>query len=264
MPHDKKKHPFQIIDPSPWPLVASMGALLLTLGAVLAMHRKDIWVMIVGALMLIGAAAGWWRDMIHESKDKTVYTTEVKNGLKIGMLIFIGTEIMFFVSFFWAYFNASLFPSEVIGSVWPPKGLKTIDPFDLPYLNTLLLLLSGSTVTWAHHNIIEGRMKDFTLALGLTILLGLTFTCVQAFEYHHAPFLFKGGIYPSTFYMATGFHGLHVLLGTVFLSVCYFRAQKGHYTQESHTSFELAAWYWHFVDAVWLFLFVSIYYGSWK
>ncbi len=261
----EKKHPFQIIDPSPWPLVISMGALLLTLGAVLAMHNKDFITLFIGALMVLGGCGGWWRDMIIESKDTSIYTKEVKNGLKIGMLIFIGTEIMFFVSFFWVYFNASLFPPEVIGSVWPPKGLKTIDPFDLPYLNTLLLLLSGTTVTWAHHSIIEGNKKDFTLALGLTILLGLSFTCFQAFEYYHAPFLFKGGIYPSTFYMATGFHGAHVFLGTIFLIVCYFRSKtQGHYTQESHTSFELAAWYWHFVDAVWLFLFISIYYGSWR
>ena len=257
-----KNHPFQIISPSPWPLVIAMGSLLLTLGAVLAMHHIDFIIILIGATMVIGGCAGWWRDMIIESKDNQIYTKEVKNGLKIGMLIFIGTEIMFFVSFFWAYFNASLFPSEVIGSVWPPKGLKTIDPFDLPYLNTLLLLLSGSTVTWAHNNILKEKMKDFTLGIGVTILLGLTFTSIQAFEYYHAPFLFKGGIYPSTFYMATGFHGLHVLLGTTFLTLCYFRSKEGHYTKESHTSFELAAWYWHFVDAVWLFLFVSIYYGS--
>lgn len=260
-----KKHPFQIIDPSPWPLVCAMGTLLLTLGAVLAMHKKDYIVLIFGALMVVGSAIGWWRDMIHEGADKKVYTKEVKNGLKIGMIIFIVTEIMFFVSFFWAYFNASLDPSAVIGSVWPPKGLKTIDPFDLPYFNTLILLLSGTTVTWAHHSLLEGKTKDVTLGLGLTVLLGLIFTCVQILEYHHAPFLFKGGIYPSNFYMATGFHGLHVLLGTIFLSVCYFRSKKeGSFTVDSHTGFEVAAWYWHFVDAVWLFLFVAIYWGSWN
>lgn len=260
-----KKHPYQILPLSPWPLVCAMASLLLTLGGVLAMHSKGFLVMIVGVLMLVGSLIFWWRDMIYESNQKDVYTPEVKNGLKIGMLVFILTEVMFFVSFFWAYFNASLDPTMAIGSVWPPKGLKTIDPFDLPYLNTLILLLSGSTVTWAHHAIMEKKHNDFRLALGLTILLGVIFTIIQVFEYAHAPFLFKGGIYPSTFYMATGFHGAHVFLGTVFLAVCYFRSKNtSEITKDSHTSFELAAWYWHFVDVVWLFLFVSIYYGSWK
>ena len=257
---DTKNHPFQIVDPSPWPITTAMSSLLITLGAVLSMRLRHHIVLIVGFLMLFGCLFGWWRDVVKESKDQTIYTAKVKQGLQIGMLIFIFTEIMFFVSFFWAFFEASLDPKAAIGSVWPPKGIKTLDPFDLPYLNTLILLLSGTTLTWAHHALLNDRQKEFSQALGITILLGLIFTSIQAYEYAHAPFLFKGGIYPSTFYMATGFHGFHVIVGTLFLATCYWRSKtKGDITKESHTGFEMAAWYWHFVDVVWLFLFVSIY-----
>jgi len=179
------------------------------------------------------------------------------------MALFIASEVMFFVAFFWAFFNSSIFPKEAIGFVWPPKTVEAIPAFDLPFLMTMILLLSGCTVTWAHHAILEGRQKESVRALLITVLLGIAFTCFQAYEYHHATFPFKGGIYSSTFYMATGFHGLHVLIGSIFLTVCLFRAVKGHFTAQSHFGFEAAAWYWHFVDAVWLFLFVSIYWPGW-
>jgi cytochrome c oxidase subunit 3 len=146
-----------------------------------------------------------------------------------------------------------------MGNVWPPKGVHTLDPFDLPYLNTLLLLLSGTTITWAHHSLLEGDYEDMKQKLLFTIFLGFAFLGVQMYEYAHASFAFKGGIYPSTFYMATGFHGFHVFVGAVFLVVCYFRTRLGHFTPDDHFGFEAAAWYWHFVDVVWLFLFISIY-----
>ena len=172
------------------------------------------------------------------------------------MMLFIASEVMFFVAFFWAFFASSLFP---VGGVWPPEGITTLDPFDLPLINTLVLLLSGSTVTWAHHALIEDDRSDFLLALLLTVLLGIFFTFLQILEYTHAPFGFTDGIYPSVFYMATGFHGFHVFIGTVFLAVCLLRGYFGHFTSKQHFGFEAAAWYWHFVDVVWLFLFICIY-----
>jgi cytochrome c oxidase subunit III len=167
--------------------------------------------------------------------------------------------VMFFAAFFWAFFDASLFPKEATGGIWPPKGVHPFDAFELPFLNTMILLLSGTTVTWAHHSLLEGDRKGMLLGLGITILLGLSFTGVQGYEYSHAAFGFKDGIYPSTFFMATGFHGFHVIIGTTFLIVCWFRARAGHFKPDHHFGFEAAAWYWHFVDVVWLFLFICIY-----
>ncbi len=259
MPASKKNHPFHIVNPSPWPFVGSIGGLIAAIGLVLLMHNHGYYVLLIGLALLVFTMAGWWRDVIRESEDKETYTPSVKFGLRTGMALFITSEVMFFVAFFWAFFNASLFPTEPTGGVWPPKGIHPLNPFDYPYFNTLILLLSGTTITWAHHALLANHKKDVLKGIGFTILLGLIFTSIQAFEYAHATFAFKGGIYPSTFYMATGFHGVHVIVGTLFLLVCWFRAHLDQFTPESHVGFEAAAWYWHFVDVVWLFLFVSIY-----
>jgi cytochrome c oxidase subunit 3 len=183
------------------------------------------------------------------------------------MILFIASEVMFFVAWFWAYFNTALFPSDVhdvartvfTGGVWPPKSIETFDPWHLPLLNTLILLTSGTTVTWAHHALLENDREGLKWGLILTIALGLTFTCVQAYEYSHAAFAFSGNIYGATFFMATGFHGAHVIIGSIFLIVCLIRTLKGHFSPTHHLGFEFAAWYWHFVDVVWLFLFACIY-----
>jgi cytochrome c oxidase subunit 3 len=175
------------------------------------------------------------------------------------MTLFIASEVMFFVAWFWAYFDASLFPSLAIGGTWPPKDIITFDPWDIPLINTLILLLSGTTVTWSHHALLEGDRKSFIQGLVLTVILGFSFSLLQVYEYQHATFDFAGNIYGSVFYMATGFHGFHVIIGTIFLAVCLMRARKGHFTEEHHFGFEAAAWYWHFVDVVWLFLFAAIY-----
>jgi len=179
------------------------------------------------------------------------------------MTLFIASEVMFFVAFFWAYFNFALFPYHVAGNtsgIWPPPGVSTFDPFHTPFLNTLILLLSGTTITWAHHALIENDRRNLVIGLGLTIILGISFTSLQVMEYASAPFHFAGGgIYPSVFFLATGFHGFHVIVGTCFLIVCWFRARAGQFTPQRHFGFEAAAWYWHFVDVVWLFLFVCIY-----
>ena len=192
---------------------------------------------------------------------------------RYGMILFIASEVMFFVAWFWAYFDVALFPADLhqvargdlIGHVWPPVPAAdgsfrgTFDPWHLPLLNTLILLTSGTTVTWAHHALLHGDRKGLINGLWLTIILGATFTCVQGYEYAHAAFNYSGHIYGATFFMATGFHGAHVLIGTTFLIVCLIRSYKGHFTPTHHLGFEFCAWYWHFVDVVWLFLFACIY-----
>jgi cytochrome c oxidase subunit 3 len=203
--------------------------------------------------------AGWWRDVIKESTTPGVHSQVVRLGLRYGMFLFIASEVMFFVAFFWAFFHFALFPEHTASGTWPPPGVKVFDPWDLPFLNTLILLTSGVTVTWAHHALLEGNRKHLVYGLALTVVLGMAFTACQAYEYAHAAFGFKDGIYSSTFFMATGFHGFHVIVGTIFLAVCLGRAIKGQFTPERHFGFEAAAWYWHFVDVVWLFLFTAIY-----
>ena len=207
----------------------------------------------------------WWSNTVKEAHAGD-HTPVVQLHLRYGMILFIASEVMFFLAWFWAFFDASLFPhaGEAVGGVWPPEGVHVLDPWGYPLLNTMILLCSGTTVTWAHHSLIHGDRAGLKLGLLLTIILGMLFTSIQAYEYAHAPFDFTGNIYGSTFMMATGFHGFHVLVGTIFLIVCLARAQKGHFTPRQHFGFEAAAWYWHFVDVVWLFLFVSIYvWGGW-
>jgi cytochrome c oxidase subunit 3 len=188
--------------------------------------------------------------------------------MRYGMILFIASEVMFFVGWFWAWFDFSLFPStltEVVGGVWPPKAIEEVlDPFALPLLNTLILLCSGTTVTWAHHSLIHGDRQGLKQGLWATIALGVLFSFIQAYEYAVAPFAFGGNTYSSAFYMATGFHGFHVIVGTIFLAVCLYRVYLGHFTPRQHFGFEAAAWYWHFVDVVWLFLFIAVYvWGGW-
>ena len=255
------KHPYHLVDPSPWPVVGAISASFLTMGTVMFMHEYAGGgaVMTIGLIGILATMFLWWRDVVREATFGGYHTTIVQIGLRYGMALFIASEVMFFVAWFWAYFNASLFPTEAMGGVWPPEGVKTFDPWDLPLLNTLILLMSGVTVTWAHHEMREGNRAQTLQGIGLTIFLGLCFSAVQAYEYSHAAFGFTDGIYPTTFYMATGFHGFHVIVGTIFLMVCFVRTAKGHFTPDHHFGFEAAAWYWHFVDVVWLFLFTCIY-----
>ncbi|MBM3597108.1 MAG: cytochrome c oxidase subunit 3 [Alphaproteobacteria bacterium] len=255
----ERKHPYHLVDPSPWPIVGTVAAGMLAFGLIIFMHGKGPWLLIVGLAGTLYTMFMWWRDVVKEATFEGHHTPIVQLGMRYGMALFIASEVMFFVAWFWAYFDAALFPKEATGGVWPPKGVLTFDPFDLPFFNTLILLTSGTTVTWAHHCLREGDREGTLQGLALTIVLGVLFTCVQAYEYSHAGFAFKEGIYPSTFFMATGFHGAHVIIGTIFLIVCFFRAWKGHFKPEHHFGFEAAAWYWHFVDVVWLFLFICIY-----
>ncbi len=269
-------HDYHLVDPSPWPVVGTIAAASLFFGLIVYMHPDmfgsdiepkmealGIWTIAPGVGLLFLTGWFWWRDIIREAEFEGHHKPVVQLGMRYGMALFICSEVMFFAAFFWAFFDASLAPKEmpydVPGGVWPPEGIQTFDAFDLPFMNTLILLLSGVTVTWAHHALIEGDRRGLMRGLGLTILLGIAFTCLQAYEYGHAQFGITSGIYGSTFYMATGFHGFHVIVGTCFLIVCFFRARSGHFKPEHHFGFEAAAWYWHFVDVVWLFLFICVY-----
>ena len=256
------KHPYHLVDPSPWPIVGSIAAGLTTVGAVMFMHGGWPWLLPIGFALILLTMFFWFRDVVREATFQHLHTPIVQLGLRYGMLLFIASEVMFFAAFFWAYFDASLFPKEAVGFTWPPANIRAFNPFELPLLNTLILLSSGVTVTWSHHALREGDRAGMLQGLALTILLGATFTCIQAYEYTHAEFAFRQGIYPTTFFMATGFHGFHVIVGTIFLIVCWFRGYRGDFTPDHHFGFEAAAWYWHFVDVVWLFLFVCIYVGS--
>ena len=257
------KQPYHLVDPSPWPFVGSMGGALTLFGIVIAAHFHNYIPLSLGLVIVLATMFFWWRDVLKESATPGLHTVIVRIGLRYGMMMFIASEVMFFVAFFWAYFHFSLIPEHVLGTdtpMWPPKGTLTFDPWNLPFLNTMILLLSGTTVTWAHHALIEGDRKGLISGLTITVLLGITFTICQGIEYSHAPFHFAGGgIYPSVFFLATGFHGFHVIIGTIFLAVCLFRAIAGGFTPQRHFGFEAAAWYWHFVDVVWLFLFICIY-----
>ena len=262
------KHPYHLVDPSPWPMLGSFAGGALVLGIILNAHYGTRWMFFLGLAGVLGTMFGWWRDVVKEAQTPGIHTPIVRIGLRYGMTLFIASEVMFFVAFFWAYFHFALYPEHVlsleagraVNEVWPPHGVKTFDPFGLPFLNTMILLLSGCTVTWAHHALLENNRKGLIAGLTITVLLGIAFTTCQAIEYSEAPFKFAGGgAYPSTFFLATGFHGFHVLVGTCFLAVCLFRSLKGHFTPTKHFGFEAAAWYWHFVDVVWLFLFICIY-----
>lgn len=257
------KQPYHLVDPSPWPIAGALGGGMTLFGIVMAAHFANYLYLIAGLALVLAVMFFWWRDVLKESATAGMHSAIVRLGLRYGVMLFITSEVMFFVGFFWAYFHYALMPEHVLGAaeaVWPPAGVKTFEPFKLPFLNTMILLLSGCTVTWAHHGVLHGDRKALIRGLALTVFLGLSFTCFQALEYSEAPFKFSGGgVYPATFFLATGFHGFHVIIGTIFLAVCLIRAIGGGFTAERHFGFEAAAWYWHFVDVVWLFLFICIY-----
>ena len=261
-----KHHDYHLVDPSPWPVVGSVSALVMAIGAVQYFHAESYWLMLIGLVGVLYTMLAWWRDVVREANQGD-HTPVVQLHHRYGMILFIASEVMFFVAWFWAYFDISLYPGEAIqasraeltGGQWPPQGIETFDPWHLPLINTLILLTSGTTVTWAHHALQHDDTEGLKWGLVLTVALGALFTCFQAYEYMHASFGFSGHIYGATFFMATGFHGFHVIVGTIFLLVCLLRAMAGHFSSKQHFGFEAAAWYWHFVDVVWLFLFVVIY-----
>ena len=282
MAHGAVKHDYHLVNPSAWPLVGSISATVLALGLViglkgiLGLEKGNWWVCALGGLGVIYTMIGWWSDVVKEANAGD-HTPVVSIGLRYGMILFIASEVMFFVAWFWIFFEMVLFHHvrtvsgleevRTAWATWPPHGIELVPAFHLPLVNTLTLLLSGTTVTWSHHALQQGDRKSAQLGLVLTILLGVLFTSIQAYEYNHilSHHLFyseeaaSAGLYGSAFFMATGFHGFHVLVGTIFLIVCLFRMIGGGFTPKQHFGFEAAAWYWHFVDVVWLFLFAFIY-----
>lgn len=261
-----QKHPFHLVKPSIWPLLTSISLLILPIGFVLYFQyfRLGSPVLLMGIIAVIYSLKGWFQDIIKEATYERQHTKAVQHGIRMGFILFIASEVMFFFSFFWAFFHASLSPSIQIGSIWPPKGIAVIYPWGIPLYNTCVLLYSGLSVTLAHHAIVHDKQNVFYECLEITIHLGIIFTLFQAYEYVNASYTISDSVYGSLFYLMTGFHGIHVLVGTIFLAVCLYRAQFGHFSSKRHVGFELAAWYWHFVDVVWLFLFVCLYWWGGK
>nr|YP_007475329.1 cytochrome c oxidase subunit III [Neotrypaea japonica]AGE00861.1 cytochrome c oxidase subunit III [Neotrypaea japonica]URF19375.1 cytochrome c oxidase subunit III [Neotrypaea japonica]URF19388.1 cytochrome c oxidase subunit III [Neotrypaea japonica]URF19401.1 cytochrome c oxidase subunit III [Neotrypaea japonica]URF19414.1 cytochrome c oxidase subunit III [Neotrypaea japonica] len=252
-------HGYHLVDMSPWPLTGSISAMMLTTGLVKWFHHFTPDLLFLGVFATLLTMVQWWRDVVREGTYQGLHTSLVVKGLRWGMILFIASEVLFFFSFFWAFFHSSLAPAVEIGVTWPPQGIVPFNPFQIPLLNTTILLSSGATVTWAHHAIMEGNQTQSVQSLGLTILLGFYFTFLQAYEYLEASFTIADSVYGSTFFVATGFHGLHVIIGSLFLLVCWVRLYNCHFSPSHHFGFEAAAWYWHFVDVVWLFLYVFIY-----
>jgi len=254
-------HPFHLVDPSPWTIISSIGAFSLTSGSVMWFHSfvGGGFLLFFGLSMIISMMVFWWRDVVREGAFEGNHNSFVEMNLRLGMVLFIASEVMFFFAFFWGFFYSSINPAIEVGAIYPPVEIVTFNAWEVPLANTLILLTSGSTVTLCHNSIITGDRTYAIISLIMTILLAILFTVFQVFEYMHASFTVSDSIYGSTFFLATGFHGFHVLIGTFFLTVCLFRVINNQFTREHHFGFEAAAWYWHFVDVVWLFLFLSVY-----
>ncbi len=254
-----KSHPFHIVNVSPWPLIRSLNTLSLTSRIVIIISIKYLMSFFLSISLILLSSIFWWRDVYRESFSQGEHTKIVIKNLKIGIILFITSEILFFVSFFWAHFHSSLASNIELGFHWPPIYIEYIKPNQIPLLNTIILLYSGASITWAHHYLLNSRPKKALFTMLLTILLGIWFTALQLIEYYETSFSIKESTYGSIFFVATGFHGLHVIIGTTFLSINFIKIIKKTISFTHHVGFELAAWYWHFVDVVWLFLYISIY-----
>nr|ANZ03377.1 cytochrome c oxidase subunit III [Pleuropoma jana] len=253
------RSPFHLVGESPWPILASGGALFLVIGLISWFYGMDYALLMYGIGFLFVISFLWWRDVVRESTFQGYHTFKVVTGLRLGMILFIISEVCFFFAFFWAFYHSMLSPNIEVGSVWPPIGVNVINPFSVPLLNTSVLLTSGISITWAHHSLLIGDRYGILYSLFITIILGVYFTVLQLDEYVEASFGINDNVYGSTFFVSTGFHGLHVMIGTTFLVICLLRVFNCHFSKFHHFGFEAAAWYWHFVDVVWLLLYLSIY-----
>nr|YP_010538725.1 cytochrome c oxidase subunit III [Emarginoptyx trilucida]UYE92336.1 cytochrome c oxidase subunit 3 [Emarginoptyx trilucida] len=254
-----KNHTFHLVEVSPWPILGAFSSMTLLVGITKWFHLYETNLLFLGMICTLLVMYQWWRDTSRESSFQGLHTYFVVKGLRWGMILFITSEVLFFVSFFWSFFHGSLSSSIEIGMIWPPKGIIPFNPIQIPLLNTMILISSGITVTWAHHSLMENNYKQAIYSLMLTIILGIYFSVLQGYEYLESTFTIADSVYGSSFFMATGFHGIHVIIGTTFLAICMFRQMKNHFSSKHHFGFEAAAWYWHFVDVVWLFLYISIY-----
>jgi cytochrome c oxidase subunit 3 len=259
-----KNHDYHVLPPSIWPFVAALSGFIMLFGAVLWMHDNGPWLFLMGLAGVLYVMFEWWKDVIVESHAGD-HTPVVTIGLRYGFILFIMSEVMFFAAWFWSFFKHAMYPMyEYVGTEYVQPYIYSVNAFELPLINTLVLLLSGCAVTWAHHELVHGgTRKNVELGLLIGVLLGIAFTGLQAYEYaylvNHRDYSFAGDVFFANFFMATGFHGFHVIIGTIFLAICWFRVRAGHFTAERHVGFEAAAWYWHFVDVVWLFLFFAVY-----
>nr|YP_009695019.1 cytochrome c oxidase subunit 3 [Abscondita terminalis]QEJ81518.1 cytochrome c oxidase subunit 3 [Abscondita terminalis]QRG30021.1 cytochrome c oxidase subunit 3 [Abscondita terminalis] len=254
-----KNHTYHLVEVSPWPILGAFSTMILLTGMIKWFHLYESNLMFIGMMCTMLVMYQWWRDTTREGTFQGLHTLKVVKGLRWGMILFITSEVLFFMSFFWSFFHSSLSPAIEIGMIWPPKGIIPFNPIQIPLLNTTILISSGVTVTWAHHSLMENNYKQAIYSLILTIILGFYFSILQAYEYMESSFTISDSVYGSSFFMATGFHGIHVIIGTTFLTVCLYRQMKNHFSSNHHFGFEAAAWYWHFVDVVWLFLYISIY-----
>jgi len=255
----KWNHPFHLVNYRPWPLIRAIRILILVSGLIKWFHQYNINLFILGLTITTLTRYQWWRDITRERTYQGLHTINVINGLKWGIILFIISEIFFFISFFWRFFHRRLSPNIEIGIIWPPSGVNTFNPFQIPLLNTIILLTSGISVTWTHHSLIENNFSQRKISLFITIILGIYFTILQTYEYIEAPFSIADSVYGASFFITTGFHGIHVLIGTAFLLICWIRHINFHFSSTHHFGFEAATWYWHFVDVIWLFLYISIY-----
>ena len=260
----KTKHSFHMVDPSPWPFVASLGGFMLTMGGVAYMHKfiDGFNLFFIGILLIIFVMYTWWRDVVREATFENTHTIRVQKGLRLGMFLFIASEVMFFFSFFWAFFHSSISPVYNIGGVWPPKAITAFSIYTFPLANTIVLITSGVSLTWAHIAVRVKAKKHAIIALFITLMLALIFITLQLIEYRRAPFNISDGVYGSCFYLTTGFHGFHVIVGAIALFVAFIRLALNHYTNTQHVGLECAIWYWHFVDVVWIFLYMTVYWWS--
>jgi len=258
------KHPYHLVEISPWPFFRAIGAIGLTTGIVVWFHIKLITLFWIRFILILIVIQQWWRDVSREGSFQGIHTLIVETGLRWGIVLFILSEVIFFFSFFWAFFHSSLSPSIELGCVWPPAGVVAFNPFRVPLINTVILLSSGVRVTWSHHAIMLNNYSRSLESLLITVILGFYFTIIQLLEYLEASFSISDSVFGRTFFVATGFHGLHVIIGSLFLIATYLRISIGSLRRTHHFGFEAAAWYWHFVDVVWLFLFISIYWWGGK
>ena len=252
-------HNYHLVNQSPWPIIGSLRALIIFLGIVEIFSQKRNNLLILRTIITLLIIYQWWRDICRERTFQGFHTNQVTIGLKWGIILFITSEVFFFISFFWTFFHSSLAPTIEVGLNWPPTNISSFDPFKIPLLNTIILLTSGISVTWAHHRLLNKNFSQTYQRLLITVILGIYFTILQGLEYYSASFNISDSIYGSIFYLATGFHGIHVIIGSLFLLICLIRHIKYHFSSHHHLGFEAAAWYWHFVDIVWLFLYLSIY-----
>ena len=257
-----QSHSYHLVDQSPWPFFISWTLFFSAIGAVLSMHgfNNGALLLSLGLILTLSIMYFWLGDVNTEGSFLGHHTKEVKNGLMIGFILFIVSEVFAFISVFWAYFHSSIVPNVEIGGVWPPIGITPLDPFAIPLLNTFLLLSSGAFITYAHHAFIAGKRKDTINSLFITIVLALVFTFFQYIEYSDSQFSFADSVFGNTFYASTGLHGFHVIVGTIFIIVGFFRIINYNATKQGHVGVETGILYWHFVDVVWLFLFIAVYF----